>query len=146
MKVRPLARHVVAVAFVMGVVSTSCGSSPLAPESVGSQRRSDAAAQLTVTRMAPTSGPVGTQVTITGSGFAARGNTVKFGSGYIKGLDSADGTTLQFAIPEGLDLCAPDGQGPCAGAYPRVRPGEYVVAVMVGGDTRTTATFSVTPQ
>lgn len=145
MRARPLTRNVVVLAFVTGVVGTSCGSSPLAPEPVGTNQRSELA-PLTVTRIAPTSGPVGTQVTITGTGFAARGNTVKFGSGYIKGLDSSDGTSLQFAIPEGLDLCAPEGQGPCAGAYPRVRPGEYVVAVMVGGETRTTTAFSVTPE
>jgi hypothetical protein len=83
-------------------------------------------------------------VTLSGSGFASAGNAVKFGSGYIKNIASADGTSLRFTVPDGLDLCPPDPTGPCPGAYPRVAPGEYVVAVITQGATSNTIAFTVT--
>ncbi len=96
-------------------------------------------------RITPVSGPVGTAVTVTGSGFAPRGNTVKFGSGYIKNLESPDGAVLRFTIPDGLDLCAPGSLRPCPGAYPRVFPGDYRVAILTDNGSDTPLTFTVTP-
>ena len=121
----------------------SCASSPAEPGPITANDMPAAAAP-TMTKITPTSGPVGTQVTITGTGFAARGNTVKFGTGYVKNLDSADGTSLRFAIPEGLDLCEPNSLRPCPGAYPAVGPGDYAVAVMVDKETGNPITFTVT--
>ena len=60
---------------------------------------------MTITAVSPTSGPIGTLVTVRGTGFAAQNNAVKFGRGYIRGLSSSDGTTIRFSVPEGLD-CA----------------------------------------
>ena len=125
----------------MSVTGASCGSAPVAPDPVGSQP----ADTPTMSQITPTSGPVGTEVTLTGSGFAPRGNTVKFGDGYIKNLESADGAALRFTIPDGLDLCAPDSLRPCPGAYPRVAPGDYVVTIMTDGANGTRITFTVTP-
>jgi hypothetical protein len=71
---------------------------------------------------------------------------VKFGRGYIRKLASSDGTTLRFTVPDALDLCAPDAAGPCPGAYPMVRPGDYEVAVMTAGETSNTLTFTVSGQ
>lgn len=93
----------------------------------------------------PGSGAVGTVVTITGANFLTTNNTVKFGAGYLRNLDSPDGITLQFTVPDGLDLCAPDAVGVCPGAYPPVTPGSYVFAVVSGTQTSNSVTFTVTP-
>ncbi|MDP2598571.1 MAG: Ig-like domain-containing protein [Candidatus Liptonbacteria bacterium] len=53
-----------------------------------------------VSRISPTSGAIGTQVTVTGSGFlTAGGNFVKFGQGVIIGSPSSNGTSFTFTIP-----------------------------------------------
>ena len=97
-----------------------------------------------ITTITPSSGPVGTTVTISGSGFLQRGNHLAFGRGYIKNIESVDGVALRFTIPDGLDLCAPEGAGPCPGGYPRVMPGDYAIAVMTHGKPGSTVTFTVT--
>src|SRR3989338_2165129 len=50
----------------------------------------------------PTSGGVGTSVTVFGSGFTQRGNTVHFGPGVITNITSSDGTSLSFIVPSQL--------------------------------------------
>jgi len=90
------------------------------PEGVGTEA---SAAGPTVTSLSPESGPVGTRLVLTGSGFASKGNTVRFGDGYIRDLESPDGTTLAFEVPEGLDRCAPGSTSPCQGSFARVKPG-----------------------
>jgi hypothetical protein len=97
-----------------------------------------------ISQITPGGGPVGSEVTITGSGFASTGNTVKFGAGNLRSLTSEEGTTLRFVVPDGLDLCAPDTAGPCPGSYPQVTPGDYAVAVMTRGGTSNSVTFTVT--
>ena len=94
--------------------------------------------------LAPPSGPVGTMVTVRGAGFATTANTVRFGPGYVNDLPSADGRTIQFIVPEGLDLCAPGSPGPCAMAYPRVVPGDYEIAIITRGVASNRLTFTVT--
>lgn len=112
----------------------------------GSAAQPSASVPPTVSNIMPATGPVGTEVTIVGSGFPGRDNTVRFGTGYIRNIESADGTTLRFAIPDGLDLCAPESAGPCPGAYPQVTPGDYAVGVLAAGETSNTLTFTVTPE
>ncbi len=57
-------------------------------------------ATVTLSSLSPTSGPVGTLVTITGAGFTLSGNEVFFGNGYIPNVASTNnGTTLQFRVP-----------------------------------------------
>ena len=97
----------------------------------------------TLTSMTPTSGRVGSEVTLHGAGFAATGNHIKFGSGYVKNLASPDGATLRFAVPDGLDLCAPHAAGPCPGGFPRVTSGEYVVSVLGSNSESNAITFVV---
>jgi hypothetical protein len=99
-----------------------------------------------IVQITPTAGPVGTEVTVRGSGFAPTGNTVKFGAGYIRNLTSQGGTTLRFTVPDGLDLCAPDTAQPCPGSYPPMTPGDYAVAVTSRGTTSQSITFTVTRQ
>lgn len=139
MFVQSVARTLIVLAG-SAVLCASCGSSPIAPETVAAADQ-PRTAMLTIT---PSSGPVGTQVTITGAGFPARGNHLKFGQGYIKDLTSADGSVLRFTIPDGLDLCAPAGAGPCAGGYPEVRPGDYKIEVVGTSGAAESVTFTVT--
>src|SRR5262249_27038825 len=99
-----------------------------------------------VTTVSPASGAVGTEVVVTGGGFTASTNTLKFGPGYINGLASGDGTSLHFTVPEGHNLCGPTS-GPCAGgAYPRVTSGSYSVLVLNENGTSNSVTFTVREQ
>jgi hypothetical protein len=101
-----------------------------------------------VTTIAPSGGPVGTTVTIEGSGFSPTGNIVKFGVGYLSDLTSPDGRTLLFTVPEGHNICPPTELGyqePCAGgAYPQVQPGSYPVSVLTRTETSRQVLFTVT--
>jgi IPT/TIG domain-containing protein len=119
----------------VAALSVSCASSSVEPSPLGAPA---------ISSITPSASPVGTAVTLTGSGFASEGNAVKFGTGYIKNIASADGNTLRFTVPDGLDLCAPDATGPCPGAYPQVTPGDYAVAVIRQGETSNSLTFTVT--
>ncbi len=56
----------------------------------------------TITYLTPTSGGVGTVVTIYGSGFTTSGNTVHFGSGILTGYGSPDGQSISFVVPSQL--------------------------------------------
>ena len=127
-------------AALAAAAGASCGmSSSVEPSPVN-------AAPPALAQISPSASPVGSSVTLTGSGFASTGNTVKFGQGYIRDLPSSDGTTIRFVVPEGLDLCAPDAAGPCAGAFPRTRAGDYAVAVISQKETSNSITFTVTNQ
>ncbi len=138
MRIQPVFRLLMAVTTVC-VFAISCDDSVAEPSRTGTA--------VTITTITPTSGPVGTLVTVQGSGFAAQNNTVKFGRGFVRGLSSSDGTTIRFSVPEGLDLCSPVSTGPCQGAFPRVTPGDYTVAIMTGQETSgATETFTVTQQ
>ncbi len=117
--------------------------STLAASCVQSTSQPSSTVSPAISQITPPASPVGTAVTITGSGFSPQGNTVKFGVGYIRNIDSADGTTLRFTVPDGLDLCA-DPKGLCPGAYPQVTPGVYAVAVITDGETSNSITFTVT--
>ena len=59
-------------------------------------------ANATISNMYPTSGGPGTIVTIIGSGFSQRNNSVRFGSGVITGITSSDGASLSFVVPSSL--------------------------------------------
>lgn len=145
MRRRPLSR-LFAFAIVASTTTFACASTPLEPSASGDAvAQGDQAQGPSVTSISPTSGPVGTVVTVTGRGFAPKNNAAAFGQGYIKQLDSSDGTTITFTVPEGLDLCSPEATGPCVGAYPRTRAGEYVVVVMRDGRRSNGLTFTVTP-
>jgi hypothetical protein len=114
----------------------SCAASSVGPTASG--------AAPSLSQVAPLTGAVGASVTVRGSGFASTNNTVKFGRGYIRNLDSPDGTPIRFTVPGGLDLCPPDSITLCPGAYPPVTPGDYSIAVMTGGETSNSVTFTVT--
>ena len=120
-------------------LQSACGESQTGPTSPPA---------LTVTAIAPSGGPVGTTVTIEGSGFSPTGNVVKFGVGYLSDLTSPDGRALLFAVPEGHNMCPPTELGymePCAGGvYPKVQPGNYAVSVVTRTETSRQVLFTVT--
>ena len=73
----------------------------------------------------PTSGPAGTEVTISGSGFGATQGTVSFGGTAVSPTSWSD-TEIVFEVPRDAT------------------PGEKTVAVPVNGQSTTAGTFTVT--
>ncbi len=100
--------------------------------------------KVSIASLSPSSGPVGTTVTISGFGFTTTGNTVKFGKGYIGPLNSSEGATLQFMVPSGHGLCPPGEETCGVGMYPPVTPGTYAVFVTNASGTSNSLTFTVT--
>jgi IPT/TIG domain/PKD domain len=99
-----------------------------------------------LTSLSPTSGPVGTQVTLTGSGFNSN-SIVRFGGGAVSNPNVSDnGTSLTFTIPSSVGpYCAPRMM--CPMYVMLVRPGAYNISVQNGDDTNLTSnvlTFTVT--
>ena len=99
----------------------------------------------------PTSGSVETKVTISGSGFTAKSNTINFDPGDFPGvvpnIGSSDGKTLVFNIPSELNPSCfyPTGEvPPCMMATRETGTGQYKVSVSnVNGKSNSVA-FSVT--
>ncbi len=92
----------------------------------------------------PTSGSVGTLVTIYGSGFSASGNVVRFGSGAIMNLPSNNnGAIITFTVPSYLSAYCP-GNYACPQYAQLVTPGTYNVSVQnANGSVSNSATFTV---
>jgi len=53
----------------------------------------------TVTNMSPVSGPVGTNITISGTNFATSGNTVEFSTGVFGNIISSTPTSVTLTVP-----------------------------------------------
>jgi hypothetical protein len=87
---------------------------------------------------------VGTAITLTGSGFAADGNSVRFGTGYIRNVSSPDGRTLRVSVPAAIDQCPPlMPAGACLAPARVVTPGMYAVSVMNRNATSNELPFRV---
>jgi IPT/TIG domain len=102
-----------------------------------------ASAAPAIRTLEPAAGPVGTTVTIRGSGFSPTENGVYFGQGYVPHLDSPDGASIVFVVPSSLDP-------PCAFAGPPCRPpsiappaGTYQLAVVNGNGVSNPASFTL---
>ncbi|HVS79509.1 MAG TPA: IPT/TIG domain-containing protein [Candidatus Paceibacterota bacterium] len=81
----------------------------------------------TIVSMSPLFGPIGTKVTLTGSGFAST-TRVKFGTGQVTDIDVESSTTLSFRVPEGSGVyCGPGMM--CPMIYMLFKPGTYEVSV-----------------
>ena len=93
-----------------------------------------------ITSLAPASGPVGTAITIQGSGFTAD-NSVRFrgfrDSFEVAAVRSENGTTLLFQV----STC-PAYQPQCPGRY--IAPGAYRVTVVNVNGSSGEAAFSLT--
>ena len=78
-------------------------ASPEVKERIGQSTRETPS----IAGIAPQSVAIGNRVTITGSGFAATGNRIKIGDGYVIDVSSPDTTTLTFNLPRDLTICSP---------------------------------------
>ncbi len=105
-----------------------------------------------ITKIYPSSGPVGTEVTITGTGFTftPKNNILINFNGYSYNLyeqSSPDGQTLKFTIPQTLSRPCPASStlGDGCGSI-NVTPGDILsIEAGVTNATTNTANFTVTP-
>ncbi len=96
---------------------------------------------ISLSSISPTSGHIGTQVILTGSGFT-NDNTVHFGIGGTLHLPSYNGTTIYYTIPASVSACDLIGYG-CAAPSQVVLPGTYSMYVTNQNGTSQSVTFSV---
>lgn len=97
-----------------------------------------------VISMVPTSGPIGTTVTLRGTGYTAD-NTISFGYGSIVHVPSTDnGTTLTFTIPSSLNPACFYSTPRCMVATRLTIDGAYNVSVTNTNGTSNSMTFTVT--
>jgi hypothetical protein len=97
-----------------------------------------------ISNLSPVSGPIGTQVSITGSGFTATGNSIGL-KGYTaaSNLTSSDGKSLQFTIPATLAPNCSSGVA-CPQFILQVTAGDYSVTVINANGISNLQTFTVT--
>jgi len=101
--------------------------------------------QITLTSISPSSGRVGTQVVLQGSGFTTYDNTVHFGIGGTQHLISQNGSQIYFTIPAYLSPCDVATSGTyCATYAQQVTPGQYQVYVQNALGQTSQQTFTVT--
>jgi hypothetical protein len=139
-------------------VPTATPSAPTATPAVPSPTPTAAAAGPRIDGLSPARGPAGTEVVVSGSGFAANDNVVTFGPSFglrypdgapgnrVARSGSADGRTLRFVVPDrgptGF-LC--DAGGNCAEtAFVLPQPGSYEVTVVNGNGTSNAVRFELT--
>ena len=82
-----------------------------------------------ISRISPRSAEVGDTVTIYGSDFTKRENTVHFGNGGETGLSSSDGKKIKFTIPRYINPCDVNETSYCSTYSQRVKDGRYPVYV-----------------
>jgi peptidoglycan hydrolase-like protein with peptidoglycan-binding domain len=106
--------------------------------------------QLDISYLSPTSGDVGTQITIEGSGFSSYDNTVHFGNGGTENLNSYNnGSSISFTIPSYIAPCNVSNGSICPdNAQPQyaqeVTSGSYPIYVTnENGNTSNTVYFQV---
>lgn len=76
----------------------------------------------------PSTGHIGTQVVLTGSGFDALNNTVHFGVGGTMHIPSTGGV-IYYTIPSYVSPCDVSGGGVCTQYIQQVTPGSYQIYV-----------------
>jgi len=111
-----------------------------------------------ISSLSPASGPVGTNVTIYGSGFIVplncypnvcdpipgSGNTINFGNGVIRDVYSYDGTSLTFQVPSSLTPACYYSQPACKIATVITQPGVYDISVTNANGTSNKLNLTVT--
>ncbi len=94
--------------------------------------------------ISPASGGQGNIVTLEGKGFAGIGNSVFFGDVLISNVKSADGTKLQFTVPQRpAHRCSDVGRSECATPISWFGNAVFEVKVIVGADTSNIMTFTM---
>jgi len=101
--------------------------------------------------ISPASGPVGTVITVYGSGFSTSNNTVYFlanGASQpytMTNIPSNNGTMLTFNAPTSTTApCPSGGFSSCPSPTPFPHPGTYSVSVNNGSNTSNTVSFTLT--
>jgi hypothetical protein len=98
----------------------------------------------TIISLQPLAGPVGARVTITGTGFNDRANTINFGSSAYPNIVSTNGTAIVFDIPTATNPPCRNVTPPCAIVSALITPGAYDVSVTTAQGTSNSVTFTVT--
>ncbi len=96
-----------------------------------------------VSFISPSSGPVGTTVTVYGSGFDAN-TTVSFGGSHGPNLQIINANTLTFRVPERLLPACAYGNIICMIYGPATEPGNYQVSVKNQFGTSNAVNYTVT--
>ncbi len=95
--------------------------------------------------ISPSSGHVGRQVTLYGSGFTRYDNTVHFGNGGKSNVSSSNGDSIRFTIPSSVGPCDITTGGYACAAYEQlVTPGSYPIYVSNSKGQTGTIYFNVT--
>ena len=102
-----------------------------------------------ITSLTPSSGPVGAQVKIFGSGFTSD-NSIDFGiGGALHAPSQQNGTVLYFTIPESIGPCSgveATSRIRCLAPAMIVRPGTYQIVVVNSQMQKSNiVSFTVTP-
>lgn len=101
----------------------------------------------TISGVSPSSGPVGTSVTLTGVGFSATGNSVLSDSGYLvaSNLSAPTGGKLTFTVPQNVSCpsSSTTGISSCQ-AFTAVTPGTYSIKVVNSLGSSNLKQFTVT--
>ena len=97
---------------------------------------------VTLSYLSPTTGRVGTQVMLQGSGFSTYDNVVHFGIGGQRNVPSYNGTTIYYTIPYNISICDLVGPG-CTAPTNSVTPGSYPIYVTNSQGTSQTLQFQV---
>jgi hypothetical protein len=91
---------------------------------------------LVITSISPSSGPVGSQITITGTGFTPTGNSVinnSTGQSWVSSLSSSNGTSLTFTAP--AYICeVNNSSGICSASQLPIGSGTYSFEVENGNN------------
>jgi len=103
---------------------------------------------VSISSVSPDNGPIGTQITLAGVGFTPDGNVVEFDKasdpntgGFITPLQSADGKTLTFNVPDSLlPPCFLNG---CKIPNTPLTPGSYQITVLNGNGLSNRVSFLV---
>ena len=98
-----------------------------------------------ISALTPSSGPIGSQVTIAGSGFAPTGNTVHFDVYTFPSVAAANnGTSLAFTVPPTVyyNYCPQNSM--CPNFVINTAPGAHTVNVSNANGTSNSVTFTVT--
>ena len=110
--------------FATAAAFVACHSSDMSPSTAP-----------TVTSLQPISGPVGTRVVITGTGFHDNANTINFGASAYPNVTAEGGTSIVFLIPTATNPPCRNVTPPCAIASALITPGPYDISVTNGRGT-----------
>ncbi len=101
--------------------------------------------------VSPTSGPVGTIITIKGTGFTSTTNSISFGNNFFNFLPSANGESLSFTIPTMGTPCAGNKplftqsiMKPCNLTALQITPNTYQLQVHTSSGLSNQTIFTVT--